>query len=487
MTLLSGGLASPHSVKNTGRRERVRKTPSLLPLPPLDHVRGPEEKGDAFMLKSLKKLTPGRIIALGFALVILLGSGLLMLPCSIRQGQSIHYIDALYTATSAVCVTGLIAIDVGTAFTPLGQFFVALLIQIGGLGVTTVGAAVILAMGRKINLKGRNLIQEASNLENSRGAIRFVKSVLLTTLTIELIGTAINFLVFVQDYPPLKALGISLFHAVAAFNNSGFDNLGHSGQLYANENLFAYHDNVLLNLVTAGLIIFGGIGFLVIQEMRQYKWNWKKYSMHAKVVITTSLALIVAGTLLLKLTETNETWLGAFFHSVSARTAGFSTTNMATYTDAGLLVLIVLMFIGASPGSTGGGIKTSTFFVLIKAVQSAATNRSEKAFSYAIPGELFRKAAVITLLALCVVICGTFFMILMDPQVPFLDALFEVTSAFGTVGLSTGITSTLSTGSKLLSILIMYTGRLGPLTIASLWYFTKGERVRYPEGNIAIG
>ncbi len=439
------------------------------------------------MLEFFKKQSPGRLIALGFALLIFIGSVLLMLPCSIQPGQKIRYIDALYTSTSAVCVTGLLAVDPGTAFTPVGRLFLGMLIQIGGLGVTTVGAGVMLAMGRKIDLKGRNLIHEAGNLETGRSAVRFVKSVLFTTLTIELIGAAVSFLVFVQEYPPLEALGYSLFHSVAAFNNSGFDILGHSGQLYANENLFAYHDNVLLNLVTTGLIIFGGIGFLVIQEMRQKRLRWKQYSMHAKVVLSVTVFLLAVGTVLIKLTEENESWLGAWFHSVSTRTAGFSTTNMADYTAPGILVLIVLMFIGASPGSTGGGIKTTTFFVLFRGILSAATNQSEKAFRYAIPGELFRKSAVILVLALSVVLGSTWLLLVMDPHVPFLDALFEMTSAFGTVGLSTGITSSLSTGSKLLSIVMMYIGRLGPVTIASLWYFTKGERVKYPEGNIAIG
>lgn len=439
------------------------------------------------MVKRLKKLSPGRIIALGFAAVILIGSGLLMLPCSVQEGQDIRYIDALYTSTSAVCVTGLITIDPGTAFTPIGRTFLAMLIQIGGLGVTTVGAGVMLAMGKKIDLKGRNLIQEAGNLENGRGTVRFVKQVLYTTLAIELIGAAVSFLVFIQDYPPLEALGYSLFHSVAAFNNSGFDILGHSGELYSNENLFVYHKDVLLNLVTTGLIVFGGIGFLVIQEMRKNKFHWKRYSMHAKTVLSVTAFLIVSGTVLIKLTQSGESWMGAYFHSVSARTAGFSTTNMASYSDAGLLVLIVLMFIGASPGSTGGGIKTTTFFVLFRGILSAATNRQEKAFKYSFPRDLFRKAAVIALLALAVVIAATWLMIVMDPNVPMLDALFEITSAFGTVGLSTGITPSLSVGSKLLSILVMYIGRLGPLTVASLWYFTRGERAAYPEGNIAVG
>ncbi len=450
-----------------------------------------KQKKEVKMLRFLiKKLSPARIIALGFAAVILIGSVLLILPCSVREGQDVKYIDALYTSTSAVCVTGLIAIDTGTAFTPLGQFFLALLIQIGGLGVTSVGAGIILAMGGKLRTKGRSLVQEASNLGTAKGTVKFIRSVFLLTLAFELTGAALSFIVFIQDYPFFEAVGHSLFHAVAAFNNSGFDNLGHSGELYSNTNLFAYHDNILLNLVTAGLIFFGGIGFLVIREMLEKKWHWKRYSMHAKVVLTTSAVLIAVGTLLIKLTETSESWLGAFFQSVTTRTAGFSTSNIGNYSSAALLVMMILMFIGASPGSTGGGIKTSTFFVLLQGIKSAATNRSERAFKYSIPKEAFKKAAVITLMSLLVVLTGTYLLSVFEngnESVTFIDALFEITSAFGTVGLSTGITPNLSVAGKLLSILIMYIGRLGPLTIATLWYFTKGERAEYPDGNIAIG
>ena len=432
------------------------------------------------MSKSFRRQSPARLIALGFASVILLGSLLLILPCSVRQGVQLRYIDSLYTSTSAVCVTGLIAVDAGDTFTPLGQFFLAMLIQVGGLGVTSVGAGIILAMGKRVNLKGRNLIREASNLDSGKGAIRFVQSVLRTTLIIELMGAALSFPVFVQDYPPIKALGISLFHSVAAFNNSGFDILGNL------QNLIPYRNNIPLNLITCGLIFFGGIGFLVIREMCICKLHWKKYSMHAKVVLSVNAVLLVIGTLLLKLTE-NVTWLGAFFHSVSARTAGFSTYPLGTFTDAGLLVLTVLMFIGASPGSTGGGIKTSTLFVLVQGIKVAATNKSEKAFRYAVPKDAFRKAAVITVLALSVVTAGTWLFMVMEPEIGLMGALFEITSAFGTVGLSTGITTGLGVGAKLLSILIMYIGRLGPLTVASLWYFSRGERVSFPEGNLAIG
>ena len=432
------------------------------------------------MNRFLHTQSPARIIAAGFALAILLGSVLLILPCSVQDVVDLQYIDALYTSTSAVCVTGLIAVDAGDTFTPLGQFFLAMLIQVGGLGVTAVGAGIIVAMGRKVDMKARSLIREAMNLDSGKGVILFVKSIFVTTVIFELTGAALSFLVFVQDYPPLHAAGISLFHSVAAFNNSGFDILGNF------QNLIPYRDDVLLNLVTCGLIFFGGIGFLVIREMWSKRLHWKKFSMHAKVVLSMSLILIVVGTLLLKATE-DVTWLGALFHSVSARTAGFSTYPLGNFSNAGLLVLTVLMFVGASPGSTGGGIKTSTFLVLIKGIKSAATNQSEKAFRYAIPTTAFRKAAVITLLAAAVVVGGTWIFVVLEPDVTLMQALFEVTSAFGTVGLSTGITPDLGVGAKVLSILIMYIGRLGPLTVASLWYFTRGERVRYPEGNIAIG
>lgn len=432
------------------------------------------------MLTLLKNQSPVRIISLGFAAVILVGSLLLSLPCCIREGQVVRYIDALYTSTSAVCVTGLIAVDPGDTFTPLGQFFLGVLIQIGGLGVTAVGAGVIMAMGKKVNLKGRNIIREAMNLNSGRGALRFVKNVLFTTWAFELAGAVLSFFVFIRDYPPLRAVGISLFHSVAAFNNSGFDILG------GGQSLIPYQDNVPLNLITCVLIFFGGIGFLVIREMVDQRFCWRRFSMHTKVVLTMSTVLIFAGTVLLRLTE-DITWLGAFFNSITARTAGFSTYALGEFSQAGLMVMIVLMFIGASPGSTGGGIKTSTIFVLMQGIKSAATNTSEKAFHYAVPADAFRKATVITLIGLSVVISGSWLVLVMHPEMTFVDVVFEVTSAFSTAGLSTGITGDLCDAAKLLSILIMYIGRLGPLTIVSLWYFNKGERTRYPDGNIAVG
>ena len=430
--------------------------------------------------KIKKQLTPARIIALGFAAVILLGSALLIMPFSVRPGVELAYIDSLYTSTSAVCVTGLIAVDAGDTFTPIGQFILGGLIQVGGLGVTAVGAGIILLMGRRVNLRWRNLVKEAMNLDSGRGIVQFVRSIFATTLLFEGLGALLSYPSFATTRGPVKAIGLSIFHSVAAFNNSGFDILG------GGTNLIPYQDDVLLNLVTCGLIICGGIGFLVIREMWNTRLHWKKFSMHTKVVLSTTAVLLIVGTLLLKATE-DITWLGAFFHSVSARTAGFSTYALKDFSTSGLLVLIMLMFIGASPGSTGGGIKTTTFFSLIQGIKSAATNRSEKAFRYALPRDAFRKAAVITLLALGVVVTGTYLMTVFEPHLDLRDIVFEIVSAFGTVGLSTGITPDLTVASKLLSILIMYIGRLGPLTIASLWYFTYGERTQFAEGNIAIG
>ncbi|MBQ9805522.1 MAG: H(+)-transporting ATPase [Clostridia bacterium] len=432
------------------------------------------------MFGFIKRQSPVRLIAVGFLLVILLGSLLLKLPFSVREGVELSYIDSLYTSTSAVCVTGLVVVDAYDTFTPVGQTILAFLIQIGGLGVTAVSAGVILLIGRKMDLKSRNLVREAMSLDSGRGVVRFLRDVFVTTLTIELIGAILSFIVFVQEFPVPRAIGLSLFHAVAAFNNSGFDILG------GGQNLIPYHDHVMLNLITCALIFFGGIGFLVIKEMWTERMRWKRFSMHSKVVLSVSLVLTVLGTGLLYLTE-DITWLEAFFASVTTRTAGFSTCNYGTFSNAGILVMIVLMFIGASPGSTGGGIKTSALFALFQGLKSAATNKSEKAFHYALPKDAFRRAATIVLMALTVILTASFALMALEPHLPMRDILFEMTSAFGTVGLTTGITTQLSVASKVVSMLVMFIGRLGPLTIASVWYFSRGERVRYPEGNLTVG
>ena len=431
------------------------------------------------MIQFLKKQPPGRLIALGFAAVILLGSLLLLLPVSVRSDAEVTFIDALFTSTSAVCVTGLIAIDTADHFTVFGQAVVAALIQIGGLGVTSVGMGLILAAGRQVGIRGRLLIKEALNVDSFKGMVRLVKAVLMMTLCFEAAGMVLSFLVFVQDYSPLHALWISIFHSIAAFNNSGFDILG------GLRNLIPYQSSILLNLTTCGLIICGGLGFLVMLDIKRCR-SFRKLTLHSKVVLTTTAALLIIGTLLLKATE-EMTWLGAFFHSVSARTAGFSTYPIGELTNAGLFTLIILMFIGASPGSTGGGIKTTTFFILMQEVRSVFSKRRPGAFHRTLPAEALSKAAVIALLSLLVVCCGTFLLCILEPGCTFIQLLFEVVSAFGTVGLSTGITPNLSVASKAVIILTMYIGRLGAFTLLSMWINREEPSVRYTEESITIG
>ena len=432
------------------------------------------------MINLIKRQSPARLIALGFISLILIGSILLRLPFCVKEGVHLSYIDSLYTSTSAVCVTGLIAVDAGDTFTPLGQMILGLLMQTGGLGVTTVGAGLMLLMRKKVDLKERTLVKEALNVDSGKGLITLVKRIFIVTIVFETAGALLSLLVFIQDYPFPKALGISIFHSVAAFNNAGFDILGNF------QSLVNYSDSIMLNIVTCFLIFFGGIGFLVIWELLEKKCRWKKLSMHAKIVLSVSGVLIVVGTVLIKATE-NVSWMGAVFNSISARTAGFSTYSLAGFSKSGLLVIMILMFIGSSPGSTGGGIKTTTFFVLLQGIRSSATNTSEKAFHYSIPKDAYKKASVIALIAASVILAGTYLMGIFEPDADFFDVFFEVTSAYGTVGLSTGITPGLSVPSKLLSIIIMYIGRLGPWTVATLWHFSKGERVSFPEGNISIG
>ena len=434
------------------------------------------------MIKVLKKQSPVRVIAGGFFLVILLGSVLLMLPISLNNGVKLNYIDSLYTAVSAVCVTGLSTIEAGTTFSVFGKVVLGTLIQIGGLGVATVGAGFIMLMGKKMDLKSRNLVHEAMNLDSGKGVLRFLKEVFFTTLIIETVGAIFSFIVFVQEFEWYRALGYSAFHAISAFNNAGFDIFGRG------DNLIPYQSNIMLNIVTCALIILGGIGFLVIRDMRTYGFRIKKYSMHAKVVLLMTSILLVMGTLLIKLTESeNITWLGAFFASVTARTAGFSTFAFGNFTKAGLMVMMVLMFIGASSGSTGGGIKTTTVFVIIKTISTAVRNGDAMAFKYSLPRQAYKKASVIVFVGISVIAVSTFLLCIFEPTMDFVDILFEMVSASATVGLSTGITPHLSVASKIVSMVVMYIGRLGPLTIVSIWNFQRISHVRYPYGNVAIG
>ena len=430
-------------------------------------------------MQIIKRIKPGRIITAGFALLIIIGAILLSLPIAHNEGVDVSFIDALFTSTSAVCVTGLIVVDTADTFNVFGRTIVAILIQIGGLGITSFGVGIIILTGRHVGIKERTLVKEAMNLDSMKGMVKLVKSIFLMTISFETVGALLSFISFSKNYSIADAAGISIFHSIAAFNNSGFDILG------GLTNLIPYREDILLNLVTAFLIITGGLGFLVIKDII-VKRNFKKFTLHTKVVIITTIILLLSGTILLKMTE-KISLLGAFFFSTSARTAGFSTYNVGQFTNGGLFVLIILMFIGASPGSTGGGIKTTTLFLIIENIYSKSVNKYVTAFKRRIPSYIIGKAFNLSALALMVVCLNTLLLCILESNYEFIQILFEVISALGTVGLSTGITPELSDISKFILVLVMFLGRLGLLTIASIWYSKELPNSKYSEESIIIG
>ena len=424
----------------------------------------------------LKTQPPARIIAIGFALLILCGAALLMLPFSVHPGVHITPLDALFTATSAVCVTGLVVVDTGDTFSLFGQLVIAVLIQIGGLGVASIGMGLALVTGRRIGLKSRSLVREALNIESLNGMVKLVRAVLLMTVLCEAAGAVLSFPAFARDHMPLRAVWLSIFHSIASFNNAGFDALG------GGTSLIPYRDDLLLNIVTDA----GGIGFMVILDVGRCRGNLRKMSFHTKVVLSTTAVLLFGGMALLQLTD-GLGWMAAFFQSMTARTAGFCTVDFSTLSNAGLLVIMLLMFIGASPGSTGGGIKTTTFFVLMQQVRSIFTKRRLGAFHRRLPDAALPKAATITLMGIIVVLGGTFGLCILEPETDFVRLLFEQISAYSTSGLSTGITAGLCAGSRVLLILTMFIGRVGAVTLLSLWVERPEPTSRYTEEAITIG
>lgn len=432
------------------------------------------------IIRRFRKLSPARLLSLGFLSVIVLGGLLLSLPISLEPGKSINLLDAMFVSTSAVCVTGLTTVEVGNTFSVFGEFIIALLIQIGGLGVATMGILFVLVAKKRIGLKSRQLIKESLNFSSFQGLVKTLKTFIIIAFGIEIVGAILSFFIFVQDFELLEAIKISLFHSVSSFNNAGFDVFG------GFDSLLMYQNHIPLNLLTAALVILGGLGFLVEIDLVKTR-NWKKFTLQTKVVVFMTVFLLLTGTLLLKLSE-DITWLGAFFQSVIARTAGFNTFPLSDFSQAGLFVMIILMFIGASPGSTGGGIKTTTIFVIIlKSISSTFNQNHNTAFRRRIPDLIVTKALVVLFFGLFVVIGGSFIIMLLEPSAGMSEVLVEVTSAFATVGSSCGLTPTLGSMSKFVLMVIMFIGRLGPVTIASLWIFKENKNVYYTEENIMIG
>ena len=438
------------------------------------------------------QLNPYRFIALGFAGTILLGAILLSTPwASARPDHSVRFLDALFTSTSAVCVTGLVVVDTGTTFSLFGQLVIISLIQVGGLGIMSITTLAALMMGKKIKLKERLIMQEALNQFSVEGVVRLTLYIIKITLLIEFIGGTILALRWMPDFG-LKGIYFGYWHAISSFCNAGFDLFGEF------RSLTGYVDDLTVNLVVTTLIILGGIGFTVMSDI----WTNRKISrcsVHTKVAAVTTLVLLVSGTLGIFLLELNNdntlanlSWSGkllaSYFQSVTARTAGYNTLDLASMGNSTLFFIILLMFIGASPGSTGGGIKTSTAAVLASAMY-AMTRGSQDAhlFHRRIPQHLVYKSFTVVFIAALLVIVVTMVLSISEP-LPFLNLLFEVVSAFGTVGLTTGITPSLSDVGKGALILTMFAGRIGPITLVlALAMREEKKLVHYPEGKIIIG
>jgi trk system potassium uptake protein TrkH len=451
------------------------------------------------------EMTPARILVLGFSVAILLGALLLYLPFSTIAGHRCSFVDALYTSTSAVCVTGLIVKDTAKDFTPAGKAVILLLIQIGGLGYMSLATVLSLMVGRKISLRERLIIQEAYNVLTLEGLARFATRILRVTAVLEGLGAAILSLHWWKSGFPLpKAIVLGIFHSVSAFCNAGFS-------LFSN-GLLDYAADPVVSLTVSGLVVCGGLGFIAISDIYKtgIKQTEKRLTVHSKLVIMMTISLIAAGTILIYLLERNNAlshlspaaqWLAALFQSVTPRTAGFNTVNIGLMHFPTLMLIIILMFIGASPGGTGGGIKTTTFGVMMASIWTTLTGRSRVLiFKKRLESDFINRAFVLSAIASMLLVTVT--LLLLQAEISHFTAermmpvLFEVVSAFGTVGLSIGsainpclsFSYDFSNWGKLLIILTMFAGRLGPLTMGSAVVWRRKDKpFEYPEAKVLIG
>ena len=419
------------------------------------------------MGNSGKIFTPFRIIILGFAGIILLGTFILMLPLSSSDGVSTHFGDALFTATSAVCVTGLVVRDTASHWSLFGRAVILVLIQTGGLGIITVAASFSLLSGRKISLVQRSTMQKALSAQKVGGIVDLTRFIIISTFLIELVGALLLMPFFVTRYGA-KGIGMAVFHSVSAFCNAGFDVMGSSTGEYSS--LTSFTGNIGVNVVIMLLIFVGGIGFLTWDDVITNKLRFKRYRLQSKIVLVTSLLLIIFPALMfffydLKDMPLNERILSSLFQSVTARTAGFNTINLNSLTAAGQSVLIVLMLIGGSPGSTAGGMKTTTIAVLIANAHSCFRQQGDAhCFKRRIDNNTIRTAS--TLLLMYTVLCfGSASVISISEGIPFYQCLFETASAIGTVGLTLGITTQLGGLAQGILIVLMFIGRVGGLTL----------------------
>ncbi len=437
-------------------------------------------------------LPSAQIVIFSFLFVILVGTGFLLLPTATESGEKISYVDALFTATSATCVTGLIVVDTGTYFSQFGQVVILILIQIGGLGLMTTVAFFSLILGRGMSVRESILMSDVLSSKTVSRTSHMIVSILILTLVFEVIGVAAFYFAWsgVGKLEHGSVLYYSVFHSISAFCNAGFS--------LFRDNFEGYSGNLIHNLTLTSLIIVGGLGFTVIMNFSRFViFKKERLSLQTRLVLIVTAALIVMGTILILLTEWTHglndlsfpaRFLAAYFQSVTTRTAGFNTINIGHLTNACYFLMMILMFIGASPGSTGGGIKTSTFGIFLGSIWSMLKGRnSVEMFKRNIPSNVVNKALSVIILAFMLLSVFGFILLLTQKGNP-VHMLFELVSAFGTVGLSTGITSQLTTLGKIIIIITMFIGRIGPLTLAlAIGQRRESAAYEYPDETVMIG
>ena len=439
-----------------------------------------------------KKLSHSQILAGGFFIIILIGAIILNMQFSSSKGENIGFLDALFTATSSVCVTGLIVADTGTYWSNFGKFVIMVLIQIGGLGFMTIGTLGVLISGEKLSYSNKLLIQDSLSHEKTSGIIKFCKRIVLVSLFIEFVGAICLSFAFVPEFGLVKGLWYGIFHSVTAFCNAGFDIMGNFSSLTS------YFNNPIVNITIMLLIILGGLGFSTIFDINR-KRAFKKFRLNTKIILITTAILIVIPTFLFFIFEMNnpktlgnmnlgEKVLASLFQVVSPRTAGYNTIELSQMYDSTKFLTIILMFIGGAPASTAGGLKITTFAIIIISVYCLFKQRSEiEVFGRTIPFKNLNKALVSLVIGFTLIITGTM-IILSNSDFDFLTVLYEVTSAYATVGLTLGITTKLNAVCKITLIILMFMGRVGSLTV--LYSFIKTDskkKYKYPKEEINIG
>lgn len=444
-----------------------------------------------------KALSPTRVIAIAFAVIILIGGLLLTLPAASRSGESHGFLTGLFTATSATCVTGLVLGDTWTLWSGFGQAVILVLIEIGGLGFMSVASTVIFLLHKKVGLKQRMVMAQALSVDDMQSVVRLQKIAILGSIGIQLLGAVILMLRFLPVFGFQQAAIWGVFHSVSAFCNAGFDIFG---KFTPDASMIVFNTDPVVEITIMALIVVGGLGFFVWEDVIRVH-NFRKFTVYTKLVLITTAVLIVGGAILISALEWNNSCtlggmtpgnkiLNSFFQAVTVRTAGFASVDQSMLTSAGKAVSIVLMYIGGASGSTAGGVKIVTVVVLLLFVGTRMRGRhTVQAFRHTIPDEKVTDAMTIASIMLMLAVMGAVFISATCAPVDFTDALFETVSALSTVGLTAGVTGVLTTAAKILIIIYMYFGRVGVLTI-SLGFLLSNraeDRFRYSYTNLLIG